>query len=173
MRSSVRFRAALNDNVLEPEVFHLNPAKSDTQRFRNIIRLAAKWIAYSTPVISPSLSLSLLLFRYVPSSLSWYTAAVFAKAFALDMSQYGRLLNSTRIPRNGKDELVTYDGSNGHIAVMRKGHLYSVNAVQENGKLTAYLVHSRIFQDSGSSCKSSLQDLACTIYLPAMYIVHV
>ncbi len=88
-------------------------------------------------VINISLSLPSpfsLPFRYVPSSLSWYAAAGLAKAFALDMSQYGRLFNSTRVPRKGKDELVTFDGSNGHVVVMRKGHLYSINAVQENGE---------------------------------------
>ena len=83
-----------------------------------------------------SLSVSVSLSRYVPSSLSWYAAAVVAKAFALDMSQYGRLFNSTRLPHNGKDELVTFDDSNGHIVVMRRGHLYTINAVQENGEYT-------------------------------------
>ena len=52
------------------------------------------------------------------------------------MSQYGRLFNSTRVPRKGKDELVTYDDSNGHIVVMRRGHFYSINAVQDNGVST-------------------------------------
>ena len=91
-----------------------------------------------TPLsLSLSLSLSLVspsVLRYVPGSLSWYAAAVVAKAFALDMSQYGRLFNSTRVPCKGRDELVTFDDSNGHIAVMRKGHLYSINAVQEDGE---------------------------------------
>lgn len=38
IRSAVRFRASLLDNKLEPEIYHLNPQRSDTQRFRNIIR---------------------------------------------------------------------------------------------------------------------------------------
>ena len=71
--------------------------------------------------------------RFVPSSLSWYAAALAAKAFALDMSQYGRLFNSTRIPRQRKDELVSFDHANGHIVVMRKGRFYRVNAVRDDG----------------------------------------
>ena len=36
--SSMRFRRALLDNVLEPEVFHLDPKKSDTLSFRRVTR---------------------------------------------------------------------------------------------------------------------------------------
>ena len=36
--SAVRFRNALADGKLEPEVYHLNPEKSDTEMFRNVIR---------------------------------------------------------------------------------------------------------------------------------------
>nr|ACO13567.1 Carnitine O-palmitoyltransferase 2, mitochondrial precursor [Esox lucius] len=44
--SAVRFMKTLRAGHLEPEVFHLNPAKSDTDSFKKII-------------------------RWVPSSLSW------------------------------------------------------------------------------------------------------
>lgn len=36
--SSVRFKLALQDGVLAPEVFHLQPQKSDVNWFKNIIR---------------------------------------------------------------------------------------------------------------------------------------
>ena len=36
--SSVRFKLALQDGVLAPEVFHLQPQKSDVDWFKNIIR---------------------------------------------------------------------------------------------------------------------------------------
>lgn len=36
--SSVRFKLALQDSVLAPEVFHLQPQKSDVNWFKNIIR---------------------------------------------------------------------------------------------------------------------------------------
>lgn len=78
--------------------------------------------------------------RFVPSSLSWYASALGAKAFPLDMSQYGHLFNSTRIPHRGKDELVSFDHTNGHIVVMRKGRFYRVNVVQEDGWFTLIMV---------------------------------
>ena len=42
--------------MLEPEVYHLNPSKSDTDSFRNIIRL-------------------------LPSSISWYGAYLYKVIF--------------------------------------------------------------------------------------------
>jgi len=107
IRSAVRFRASLLDNKLEPEIYHLNPERSDTQRFRNII-------------------------RFVPSTFSWY-GAYLVKAFPLDMSQYSRLFNSTRIPQPHSDELVSL-GNQRHVVVMRNGHFYIFNAVQPNGQ---------------------------------------
>lgn len=104
--SAVRFRNALADGKLEPEVYHLNPEKSDTEMFRNVI-------------------------RFVPSALSWY-AAFLVKAFPLDMSQYSRLFSSTRIPHQHKDELVTFQNSR-HVVVLRRGHFYEVEALQRDG----------------------------------------
>jgi len=50
--SSLRFLKSLKNNVLEPEVFHMKPEKSDTQLFRNVTRL-------------------------IPSRFSWYGAYLF------------------------------------------------------------------------------------------------
>lgn len=36
--SSLRFRKSLNANVLEPMVYHLNPAKSDSPFYRDVMR---------------------------------------------------------------------------------------------------------------------------------------
>ncbi|VDO21531.1 unnamed protein product, partial [Heligmosomoides polygyrus] len=36
--SFARFRRALDNNMLAPEVFHLNPKKSDTKLFRNVCK---------------------------------------------------------------------------------------------------------------------------------------
>ncbi|CAF96632.1 unnamed protein product, partial [Tetraodon nigroviridis] len=47
--SAARFMKTLRAGLLEPDVFHLNPSKSDTARFKRLI-------------------------RWVPSSLSWYGA---------------------------------------------------------------------------------------------------
>ena len=38
MRAAVLFRNALEEGQLEPDMFHLNPAKSDTELFRNTVR---------------------------------------------------------------------------------------------------------------------------------------
>ncbi|KAM8888732.1 carnitine O-palmitoyltransferase 2, mitochondrial [Synchiropus picturatus] len=106
--STVRFMKTLRAELLEPEVFHLNPAKSDTDQFKKLI-------------------------RWVPSSLSWY-GAYMVNAYPLDMSQYFRLFNSTRVPKTGRDELVT-DVSGRHLLVMRKGHMYVFDIVDRDGNL--------------------------------------
>lgn len=54
------------------------------------------------------------------------------KAFPLDMSQYPRLLCSTRIPQIGIDELVSYPGHS-HVVIMRNGHFYSILAAETDG----------------------------------------
>lgn len=106
--SAVRFMKTLRAGLLEPEVFHLNPAKSDTDQFKKLI-------------------------RWVPSSLSWY-GAYMVNAFPLDMSQYFRLFNSTRLPKRGRDELFT-DAKGKHLLVMRKGNLYVFDVVDRDGNL--------------------------------------
>lgn len=108
--SAVRFMKTLRAGLLEPEVFHLNPAKSDTDSFKNFI-------------------------RWVPSSLSWY-GAYMVNAYPLDMSQYFRLFNSTRIPKKGRDELFT-DAKGRHLLVMRKGNMYVFDIVDKDGNLVS------------------------------------
>jgi carnitine O-palmitoyltransferase 2 len=71
------------------------------------------------------------LSRFVPSSLSWF-GAYLLKAFPLDMSQYNRMLASTRVPQPGKDKLVTYEDSR-HILVIHNGNYYTVDVVNETG----------------------------------------
>ncbi|XP_070558107.1 carnitine O-palmitoyltransferase 2, mitochondrial-like [Ptychodera flava] len=106
--SAMRFMKTIRAGILEPEVFHLNPSKSDTQSFRNVV-------------------------RWVPSSLSWYAAYLY-KAFPLDMSQYKNLFNSTRIPKQHKDELFS-DTSARHIVVMRNGHFYVFDVIASDGSI--------------------------------------
>lgn len=108
--SAVRFMKTLRAELLEPEVFHLNPAKSDTDGFKKLI-------------------------RWVPSSLSWF-GAYMVNAFPLDMSQYFRLFNSTRIPRKGRDELFTNEKGK-HLLVMRKGNMYVFDIVDRDGNLVS------------------------------------
>ncbi|XP_061894440.1 carnitine O-palmitoyltransferase 2, mitochondrial isoform X1 [Entelurus aequoreus] len=106
--SAVRFMKTLRAGLLAPEVFHLNPAKSDTDAFKRLI-------------------------RWVPPSLSWY-GAYMLNAYPLDMSQYFCLFNSSRIPKPGRDELFT-DEEGRHLLVMRRGHMYVFDIVDRSGNL--------------------------------------
>ena len=107
--SSVRFMNSLRANWLDPEVYHLNPKKTNNDRFRKN-------------------------FRYIPKRFSFYGAAL-QKAFPLDMSQYDRLFNSTRIPKVDCDILVTNADNVRHIIVIKAGHYYKVNILEKNGEL--------------------------------------
>lgn len=106
--AAMRFRRSLNENLLEPEVFHLNPKKSDTEKYRKVM-------------------------RWAPNSIATYVSFAF-KAFPLDMSQYQNLFASTRIPRKVRDELVTYPNSK-HVAVLRNGQFYIFDVLDANGNL--------------------------------------
>ncbi|KAG5336020.1 CPT2 palmitoyltransferase, partial [Acromyrmex heyeri] len=106
--SSLRFLKSFKNNILEPEVFHMKPEKSDTPLFRNVIRL-------------------------IPSRFSWYGAYLF-KAFPLDMSQYKNLFNTTRIPELGKDRIF-HDPSAKHLVVLRKGHFYAFDVLDANDSI--------------------------------------
>lgn len=108
--SAVRFMKTLRAGLLEPEVFHLNPVKSDTDTFKRLI-------------------------RFVPSSLSWY-GAYLVNAYPLDMSQYFRLFNSSRLPRPGRDELVTDDKAR-HLLVLRKGNFYVFDVLDQDGNIVS------------------------------------
>ena len=55
-------------------------------------------------------------------------------AYPLDMSQYFRLFNSTRIPKCGRDELFTNEKGR-HLLVMRKGNMYVFDIVDRDGNL--------------------------------------
>lgn len=59
--TTLRFMRSLRDEVLEPEIYHLNPAKSDTARYRNIM-------------------------SKMPAAIVTFVSYAF-KAFPLDMSQ--------------------------------------------------------------------------------------
>ena len=71
-------------------------------------------------------------FSTVPGIASWYVAYLF-KAFPLDMSQYGRLFNSTRVPKKGKDKLRTQK-RNRNVLVIRNGHIFLFEAIKKDGR---------------------------------------
>ncbi|KAG1666869.1 Carnitine O-palmitoyltransferase 2, mitochondrial [Nymphon striatum] len=106
--SSLRLYKSLKENVLSPQVFHLNPAKSDTKLFKNFN-------------------------RFLPSSLSWYGAYLF-KAFPLDMSQFKNLFNSTKVPGVGKDILRVNPNAK-HMLVIRNGNYYIFDVLDEDDNI--------------------------------------
>ncbi|CAF92238.1 unnamed protein product, partial [Tetraodon nigroviridis] len=106
--SALRFMKTLRAGLLEPTVFYSEPSKSNRHLFERVI-------------------------RWVPPSLSWYGAHM-VNAYPLDMSQYYRIFNSTRIPRRGRDELVTHEEGR-HIVVMRKGNMYVFDVVDRDSNL--------------------------------------
>ncbi|XP_063217851.1 carnitine O-palmitoyltransferase 2, mitochondrial [Bacillus rossius redtenbacheri] len=106
--SSLRFMKSLQAGILKPEVFHLNPKKSDTPLFYTVTRM-------------------------LPPSVSWYGAYLF-NAYPLDMSQYTGLFNATRIPEIGKDRIFR-SSTGSHILVMKKGNLYTVSVLDKNGNI--------------------------------------
>lgn len=107
--SAARFRRSLEENVLEPEVFHMNP-KSVSPLYKDIM-------------------------YWAPQSIATYISFCF-KAFPLDMSQYKNLFNSTRIPRKGKDIIKKFDSrANRHVLVMKGGQFYTFELYDQNGDL--------------------------------------
>ncbi|XP_030036332.2 carnitine O-palmitoyltransferase 2, mitochondrial [Manduca sexta] len=108
LTSSVRFMLSLREHILEPEVFHLNPKKSNTPLFRTVTGL-------------------------LPEAVSWYGAYLF-KAFPLDMSQFPGLFGSTRIPQITKDKIFR-DFNSKHVVVQRKGHFYVFDVLDADGNL--------------------------------------
>lgn len=55
-------------------------------------------------------------------------------AYPLDMSQYFRLFNSTRIPKLNKDELVS-DEKARHLLVLRNGNFYAFDVLDKEGSI--------------------------------------
>lgn len=108
--SSLRFMNSLRRGILEPEVFHMNPAKSDTDKFRRIVKM-------------------------VPTMIATYVAYTF-KAYPLDMSQYEGLFAATRIPEPDKDRIFRAANPK-HVVIFAKGHAYSMDVLDEHGNIEA------------------------------------
>lgn len=106
--SAVRFMCSLREQILEPEVYHLNPKKSNTHFFRTITRL-------------------------LPEAVSWYGAYLF-KAFPLDMSQFVGLFGATRLPQINKDKIYR-DPSSKHVVVQKNGNFYIFDVFDTDGNI--------------------------------------
>ena len=106
--SAMRFRRSLMEELLEPEVFHMNPTKSDTKLYKNVI-------------------------QWTPKSIATYVSFAF-KAFPLDMSQFDSLFASTRIPKPNCDELIQFPNSK-HVSVLKGGKFFVFDILDSNGNL--------------------------------------
>jgi carnitine O-palmitoyltransferase 2 len=103
--SMLRFRAALRDQTLLPDVYHMGKIAQQA------------WFQQ--------------LLRIVPSNLAYYFAYA-VKSYPLDMSQYPRLFGTSRIPGADADRLHTADDSR-HIAVLSRGHVYKLTVIEADG----------------------------------------
>jgi len=108
--NALRFKKSLDAGVLKPDVFHIDPKKSDTKLFQRLTSLT-------------------------PQAYSWYVSYMF-NAYPLDMSQYSYLFNSTRVPKLEKDELKTVPEGR-QILVIRNGNLFLFDAMNEDGSLVS------------------------------------
>ncbi|KAM3963750.1 carnitine palmitoyltransferase 2 [Aphomia sociella] len=106
--SAVRFMSSMREQILEPEVYHLNPKKSNTQLFRTVTGL-------------------------LPEALSWYGAYLF-KAFPLDMSQFVGLFGATRLPQLNKDKIYR-DPNSKHVVVQKNGNFYVFDVLDADGNI--------------------------------------
>lgn len=108
--SAMRFKRSMEENLLEPEVFHLNPKNSKSSFYKDVMAIT-------------------------PEAIATYVSFAF-KAFPLDMSQYKNLFNSTRIPKKDKDEIRKFDSkTNRHILVIKDGQFYTFDILDQNGDL--------------------------------------
>ena len=110
--SSARFIRTLRDNHLEPELFqtYMSPIPGcanfgKTEAFKHVC-------------------------AWAPRSIAFYVGAAFG-AYALDMSQFGGLIGSTRVPRAGKDELVKSPDSR-HVVVQRGSRFYTFDILRDD-----------------------------------------
>ena len=106
--SALRFHKSLKANVLLPDAFHMKPSETNTDSFWNKV----KWM---------------------PKSVATYLAYAM-NVYPLDMSQFANLLQSTRIPMQGKDVIQRFPDSK-HVLVLSKGCFYTFDAYDNNGSL--------------------------------------
>lgn len=106
--SSLRFRRSLQENLLKPEVYHMNAKKSDTPTYHKVTKLC-------------------------PSKIATYVSYAF-NAFPLDMSQYQGLFGATRIPELGKDRIYRQNDTK-HLVIIKDGHFFAMDVLDDQGAL--------------------------------------
>jgi len=127
---------SLREGVLEPEVFHLNPKKSDTHLFRSVTGMLPPSLSwYGAYMFNVGLSYPFWAFSIKPHNFpfnSFVTGLFRSQAFPLDMSQYDGLFNTSRIPRKDKDQIYRNSKAR-HVLVLRNGNFYIFDAIDANG----------------------------------------
>eukprot|EP00124_Ichthyophonus_hoferi_P005155 Ihof_evm1s683 gene=Ihof_evmTU1s683 len=108
IRSALRFYRSVKANEIKPDLYHMHPKKTDNDKF---------------------LSRS----KYLPGPLR-FPYAYMNGVFPLDMSQYDRLFQSTRIPHIGRDKLYS-ESTSRHIAVMRRNRFYTFEVIKPDGNI--------------------------------------
>ena len=106
--SILRFHKSLQAKKLYPDVFHMKPHETDNAKFWSKVKWMPKLIA--TPL------------------------AYYLNVYPLDMSQFSNVLNSTRLPLEGKDAIQSFADSK-HLVILHKGRLFSFDGLDENGDL--------------------------------------
>lgn len=104
--AATAFHRTMRDGHLKPDIFHTKPHLSQHPLYENIV-------------------------RWIPPQVSWY-AGYAVGAYALDMFQYARLFQSTRVPQAGKDVLVSYSDTR-HIVVQHGADFYKFDVVTPEG----------------------------------------
>ncbi|XP_007480218.3 carnitine O-palmitoyltransferase 2, mitochondrial-like isoform X2 [Monodelphis domestica] len=116
--SIIRFMRAFRNGLLEPEVLHLYPNKTDTKLFKECI-------------------------RWIPKAIVCQIAAMF-NVYPMDMSPNFRLFNTARLPKFTRDMLHTEERAK-HILVLKNGNFYVFDILHKDGTMIrASEVHANL-----------------------------
>ena len=108
--SAFKFIRAVDNQVLEPDVYHTPQGYTNNPIFKRLV-------------------------NYIPSKISYFVAYA-AKGYPLDMKQYQHLFGTTRIPGSAADSIKKVDrrAEKSHIAVLTNGRCYELPLANEAGQ---------------------------------------
>ena len=106
--SALRFMKSMKENMLFPDAYHMNPQKTNNDKFWQKVKWMPNMVA--TPI------------------------SYALKVFPLDMSQFENLLQSTRIPTHERDVIQKFKDSK-HIVVLHKGCFYAFDVFDKDGDI--------------------------------------
>ena len=122
IKASVEWYTTYLQQTLKPEIFYFAP--------KHYCR--SPWFSQLTGLLPQSVAAKFMLFG------SQFNA------FPLDMSQYDSLMNSTRIPKPGRDELVKFGAGDFYVIVNYRGHQFQVTVAQDGVPVPVDQVYSRL-----------------------------